>query len=640
MRFNPARRREDKGTGRVLAFFGRFFAIFGIAAFISLFFLLLTLHRAINFEPPPLPQNILLTYKLPPDLYETNQKPSLRGPLLRPPTTLQEIVEAIDLAAYDNRVSGLVIHTGSSSYNLAQIQELRDAVRRFRAQGKPATLYAEGFGGMSAGMGSYYLASVFDEIWVQPMGFVSITGLRSEIPFLKGTLEKFGIAPDFDVRGKYKSAAETLTHTSMSAPHREMMESLLADLSGQIRDGIAENRGMTEDNVRKLIDNAPYSGSEAAASGLIDREEHYDLLIEAAKQAAGDDVRIIDLLGYGFSARVAREEKGMSGFLSQLLRDKAPKSAYRDKTKIALVYASGTIVSSRDATSFAPFAPMGAGNEPMFADRIASAIRSAANDDEIAAIVLRIDSPGGAPGAAEAIRRAVEFARNKEKIVVASMGNVAASGGYWAVVNADHIIAAPATLTGSIGVFAGKIVLDELWKKLDMRWDSISEGRHADMWSTQSHFSGTATERFSAMLDHIYDSFVTLVAEGRGMDKDEVEKIAQGRVWTGRQALDAGLVDSLGGLDAALQKALELAGFAPDEDVPVVHYPPRRSTLELIFKALTEGVSHAPQIISGTNTAMPFIPPEAAQIYHMWQLTQTASQPLLIAPALLFLKDF
>lgn len=638
MQFKPTRRKEDQGFGRVFSFLGRIFAVFGFALFISLCFFLATVHRAVNYAPPPLPDNILLTYKLKPNLYKTSQKPSLRGPLLRPPTTLHEIVDAIDMASTDDRVSGLVIHAGASHYDLAEIQELRDVIHRFRDKGKKAWIYSENFGGMGGGTGSYYLAAAFDEIWLQPLGVVSITGISSETPFLKGVMEKFGIEASFDHRGKYKSAMESLTRTGMSKPSRQMMTELLGDLAAQITEGIAADRGLKPETVRQLIDTAPHLGTEAAENKLIDKLEHYDVLLETAKEEAGKriekdpneteeeeaEVKSIDLLGYGFSAKVEEDEEGMVGFLSQLIRKKAPVTAHEGKDKIALIYASGAIVPSKDGGGASPMS----GGEPMFADRISSSIRSAAQDDDIAAIVLRMDSPGGSPTAAEAIRRAVVYAREKDKKVIVSMGAAAASGGYWAVVNADHIVAAPATLTGSIGVFAGKMVLEDLWKKLGITWESVNIGKNADMWSSQSQFSATARKRFNALLDHIYDTFVSLVAEGRGMTKEEVEKVAQGRVWTGKQALDAGLVDSLGGLEEALQKAKDMAGFKPEEAVPVVQYPPRRSTLELLFELFTESaVSGVPPI----STALQ-LPDGAAELLQIWTLSRSQTEPLVISP--------
>lgn len=649
MQFRPTRRKEDRGFGRVFSFLGRIFAVFGVAIFISLCFLLVTLHRAVNYAPPPLPDNIVLTYKLKPALYKTGEKPSLRGPLLRPPTTLHEIVDAIDMAADDSRVTALVIHAGASRYDLAEIQELRDAVHRFRAKDKKTYLYSESFGGMGGGTGAYYLAAAFDEIWLQPLGTVSITGIGSEMPFLKGVMDKFGVEAAFDSRGKYKNAMESLTRTGMSKASRDMMTELLGDLAAQITAGIAADRGLTPEEVKKLIDTAPHLGAEAVEKKLVDRLDHYDVLLEEVKKTAArtedddddedaeekdedgeedaeeDAARTIDLLGYGFSAKVEAEDEGMVGFLSQLIRKNPPVTAHAGKDKIALIYAAGAIVPSKDGGGASPLSD----GEPMFADRIAASIRGAAQNNSVAAIVLRMDSPGGSPVAAEAIRRAVVYAREKDKKVIISMGSAAASGGYWAVANADHIVASPATLTGSIGVFAGKIVLEDLWKKLGVSWESINTGKNADMWSAQSHFSPTARKRFEALLDHIYNSFVGIVAEGRGMTTDEVEKIAQGRVWSGKQALDAGLVDSLGGLAEALQKAKELAGFKPEEAVPVIQYPPRRSTLELLFELFTESaVSGVPPI----STTLAQLPAGAAELLQLWTLSQNSSEPLAISP--------
>lgn len=648
MQFKPTRRREDRGFARVFSFLGRIFAVFGFALFISLCLLLVTLNRAVNYAPPPLPDNILLTYKLKPELYKTSQKPSLSGPLLRPPTTLHEIVDAIDMAANDDRVAALLIHAGASHYDLAEIQELRDVIHRFRAKDKKAYIYSEGFGGMGGGTGAYYLAAAFDEIWLQPMGSVSITGISGEVPFLKGVMEKFGVEAALDHRGKYKNAVESLTRKGMSKPSREMMTELLGDLAAQIIAGISADRGLTEEEVKKLIDTAPHLGAEAVENKLIDKLEHYDILLEAVKQAvqeedntdaektaeentkatatekAEKDVKTIDLLGYGFSAKVQDDDEGMVGFLSQLIRKKPPVTAHEGKDKIALIYAAGAIVPSKDGGGASPLS----GGEPMFADKISAHIRSAAKNDSIAAIVLRMDSPGGSPGAAEAIRRAVVYAREKDKKVIVSMGAAAASGGYWAVVNADHIVATPATLTGSIGVFAGKMVLEDMWKKLGVTWESVNIGENAGMWSAQSHFSPSARKRFDALLDHIYNSFVALVAEGRGMTVEEVENVAQGRVWTGKQALENGLVDSLGGLEEALQKAKEIAGFAPEDVLPVVQYPPRRSTLELLFKLFTESaVSGVPPI--STNIQLP---DGAAELLHLWALSQSSNEPLAISP--------
>lgn len=628
MKFQPSRRKEDRGFRRILSFFGRFFTVLGIAAFISCSFAAVTLINAMNYSPPPLPQNILLSYQLKSDLFETASKPSLSSALLRPPTTLHEVAEALELASTDPRVSGLIIDIKSSDYSLAQIQELRDAIHRFREKGKFTMVYSDSFGGLSGGVGTYYLASAFEEIWMQPMGMLSVNGIRNETPFIKGIADKFGIYADFHHRGKYKSAVESLTRTDMSPEHKEMMTSLINDLAGQVIDGIASDRAMPRETVDALIDRSPYSGDEALAEKLITSLDYYDVFLEAAREKAGQDktdkAEIIDLLGYGFGAKVEEEDTGMSGFFAQLFHKKSPASLQEGKKKVALVYASGAIVPHKKSSSAAsPFSALG--GSTIFADKTAKAIRSAANADDISSIVFRIDSPGGSPTAAETLRRAVVYAKENGKKVVVSMGSTAASGGYWAVVDADYIYAEPATLTGSIGVFAGKVVLKDLWEKIGLSWDSVSYGKNSDMWSTNSKFPPAAQERFDAMLDHVYSNFINRVATGRNMSKDAVEKIAQGRVWTGRQAKENGLIDDLGSIEDAILKAKAMAGLTPEHDVPLVHYPPRKSTLELMIKLFTEGMAYSPSFST-------HIPQELTQVYHVFALSQMLDNPLVISP--------
>ncbi len=625
MKYKPSRRNEDRGYGRILTFFVRFFTVLGVAAFISAGLTSITLIRMMNYQPPALPDNILLVYKLKSNLFETTKKFSFKGPLMRPPTTLHEIAEAMDIAKKDPRVKGLALDIESSNYNLAQIQELRDAVHRFREYGKFAMVFADDIGGLSGGMKTYYLSSAFDEIWMQPMGMVGITGMHSETPFLSGLMETLGVTANFDHRGKYKSAMESITRTSMSLPHKEMMTSIIDDLSSQIISGVAEGRGLKPEHVKELINGAPYMGQESLDNKLIDKLDYYDNFIASAKEKSGEDIETIDLLGYGFGVKTENTEDGMVGFFTQLWHKKDTETAREGKGKVALIYGSGMIVPHKKSSSslVAPIAGMG--EKTLFADKISSAFNAAAKNDDVSVIVFRIDSPGGSPGAAETLRHAVVSAQEKGKKVVVSMGGTAASGGYWAVVNADHIIAEPGTLTGSIGVFAGKVVLDKLWKKLGVKWEAITLGDNADMWSMNSVFSETSNERFEAMLDNIYDNFIKIVAEGREMTLEEVEKVAQGRVWTGKQAKEIGLVDSLGGIEMALAYARELSGFEKEDDVPLVYYPAKKSTLELMIQLLTEGSASISPI--SVN-----IPTELQGIYNLWTLSKLSQEFIVISP--------
>lgn len=608
MQYQPRRRREDQGPRRFAGFFHRIFFVIGVAATISVFFLFLTLSRMMNYTPPALPEKILLTYTFKAGVSETAGKPSLSQPLLRPAATLQEIVEALRAAAKDDRVKGFAARLEDADFSLAQVQELRDALAAFRKAGKFAWIYSDSFGGFSSGMGDYYLASAFENVWMQPVGVVAVNGMAMEVPFVKGVLDKVGVTADFAHKGAYKATPESLTETGMSPEHRAMVEGLLSDLSAQVVSGMSADRGLTEADMRATIDMAPLSDTAALQRRLIDRIGYHDEMIEEAKAKAGleKDADSTDLLGYALVSGAHDIGKGMPGFVSKLVRKDAPPSAHKDKAKIALIYGVGDIVP------YGGKSQAGIGESGMSADKIVAAFRSAQKDEDVAAIVFRVDSPGGAPSAAETIRRAIVQARAKGKPVVVSMGGSAASGGYWVATGADRIVAQPATLTGSIGVFGGKFVLAGLWDKLDVKWEGAAVGKSARMWSSNAPFTPEEKARFDAMLGNIYDAFIARVMEGRNMSRERALSVAEGRVWTGKQAKDLGLVDVLGGLDTAVAEARTLAGLDAAQEVPVVRFPPRKSTLELFISLATEGSLFRPSIEIGADTLQSLFHAEAA----------------------------
>ncbi len=621
----PQRRREDKMPGRIFTFFYRMFFMIGIAACISFAFLLITLSRLTSFTPPDLPDNMYLSYTFKSDLAEMVTKPSIMQPLLRPAATLHDVVSALDLAAKDKRVKGFTAKIEDINFSIAQMQELRDAVLRFRKSGKFAYIYSDGIGGFSSGMGDYYLASAFDQIWVQPVGVVALGGVSAETPFVKGVLDHVGVTAQFAHRGKYKSAPESLTETGMTAPHRDMMESIINDLSEQMLAGMAESRGMDRAEMQKLADGGLYGDKEALALRLIDRIGYYDEMlasigsddmaapendkvenVEGATEdavpaqkpdgkladvvVAKDKPEAIGLLGYSFVNETQSIDRGVSGFVFKLMRKEAPPTAHRDKSKIGLIFASGEIIP------FRPRAQAAFGSASMEANKVVEAFAEAIDDPDVAAIVFRIDTPGGSPSAAESIRRAIKKAQEKGKPVVISMSSYAASGGYWLAAPADKIVAQPGTLTGSIGVFGGKFVLAGLWDKIGVNWETVSAGKNAGMWSSNRAFTAEELARFDAMLGYVYDAFLERVMEGRHMTREQAEAVAQGRVYTGRQAKDVGLVDELGGLDRAVAVARELAKLPADLDVPLKRFPPRKSTLEMFISLATEGALFNPDI--------------------------------------------
>jgi protease-4 len=566
MTYIPQRRIDDSFWGSVKTFFRRFFITIGVGVTISFFFMILTIASIAHRASPSMPDNMILTYTFKTGLAELVSKPALGQPLFRPATTFHGIIDRLTAAAKDDHVKGLVAKLQDIDMAPAQIQELREALQKFRAAGKFTYIYADDFGGFSSGMGDYYLASSFGQLWLQPVGSVALNGVAAEVPFFKGIMDKIGVEAQFNHKGKYKSAPESLTLTGMSGPHREMMESIVNDLADQIIAGIAADRKLTVENLRQLIDGAPYGDNEALKLNLVDKIGYYDQMLEEAKQKAGKEAETVALTDYSSESKMQHKKSKEAG-----------------KSKIALIIGSGDIIPHASQTH------AGLSGGDMAADKITAAFEDAQKDKHVAAVVFRVDSPGGSPGAAESIRHAVMEMQKAGKPVIVSMGGYAASGGYWVATSADKIVAEPATITGSIGVFGGKFVFTQLWEKLGINWDSVAVGDHARMWSSNTPFTDAEMERFEFLLDKIYDAFVTRVMAGRKMTREQVLAVAEGRVWTGRQAKEKGLVDELGGLDKAIALAKVAAKLKPDEDIPVERFPSQKSPLEMLLEMADDG---------------------------------------------------
>jgi protease-4 len=506
---------------------------------------------------PRLPERIVLAVDL---RHEFPDGPD-ENPLLRVfhggGPSLKDLLDAVAAAAVDPRVKGLFAHVGGGDFGLAHTQELRDAIAAFRAKGKFAIAFADSFGEFGPGTRPYYLATAFDRIWLQPMGSVGLIGLYSEVPFLRGTLDLLGIVPQFDRREAFKTAVNSLTEKNFTAAHREEVEALIASLGGQIVAGIATGRKLAPEVVRAAIDRGPLLDTEALASRLVDRLGYRDEAAAAARQLAGGGARLVPLATY--------------------LEAGGPPAA---GPRIALIYGSGLIVRGGDATN--PLS--GAGAAP--ADRIARAFAAAARDPLVRAILFRVDSPGGSVVASETIWRAVVRAQQGGKPVVVSMGEVAGSGGYYIAAAADKIVAEPATLTGSIGVLAGKLVVAGFLKKLGAAVDSAQQGADAGMFSAVSEFSPAGHARLEAFLDADYQGFKNHVAAGRHMSADAVEAIAKGRVWTGEQAKARGLVDALGGYETALALVRAAARIPIGAPINLAVYPPPQGPVEFVFDRL------------------------------------------------------
>jgi protease-4 len=458
---------------------------------------------------------------------------------------LSDVLAGLKRGRDDARVRALVVRLGGNPLGLGMVQELRQAVVRFRSAGKLTVAFAETFGEFGNGSVPYYLASAFERVYLQPSGDVGLTGVAVEQRFVKKTLDKLGVGYELGQRHEYKTAANTFTHDHMTEPHRESMERIVESVVEQIVAGIAEGRRLDPDKVRELIDRGPFLGAEAVDAGLVDRLAYRDEVYEEVKKAAGDEAHLLYVSRYARSAAVR----------------KLPKPT---ADAIALVHGSGQIKTGRSGRS-----PLGGGGA-MGSDTISAALRAARRDDHVKAVVFRVDSPGGSYVASDTIWREVVLTR-KVKPVIVSMGDLAASGGYFVSMGADAIIAQPGTLTGSIGVFGGKPVLAQLLEKIGIDSEMVAEGANAGMFSTTRGFSPEQWERVNAWLDRIYDDFVGKVAASRDLTRDRAHELARGRVWTGADARERGLVDELGGLEDALAVARQRTGL-PD-DAPVRSYP-------------------------------------------------------------------
>ena len=478
---------------------------------------------------------------------------------------LREAVAAIHRAAEDPRVAGLIARVELSAAAPGPVQELRAAISAF-SDVKPTVAWAETYPGTL----SYYLASAFREVWMQPSGTVGLIGFATNAMFLRDALDKAGIEAQFVARGEYKSVANRFTQNSYTDPHREADTRLIESLQSQVWQAVAESRHLELSEVDALAEKAPLLRDDAVSGRLVDRIGFRD-------QAYA---RIAELVGAPNnspgSSDADSEDAPPRLYLSRYAKASAPRPTppmpsvpgRRAKPTIAVVTLDGMIVSGRGGPQVLPF-----GNSSAGADTISAALREAAADDSVSAVVLRVESRGGSASASETIWREVNRVRDAGKPVVASMGAVAASGGYLVSMSADAIVANAATITGSIGVVTGKLVARELKERLGVSSESVRTNANADAWSIDHPFTDAQREHIEATTDLFYTDFIENVAIGRKMTVEAVDAVARGRVWTGADALEHGLVDELGGLRTAISRAKVLAGLDPDDDVRLVNYP-------------------------------------------------------------------
>lgn len=476
--------------------------------------------------------------------------------------TVRAVVDNLRKAKTDDRISGVFLKlTGLSSPFWAKVQEIRDAIVDFKTSGKPIYAYLE-YGGDR----DYYLATAADRVFLMPSSPLDFAGVATYEVFLRGALDKAGVYPDLHHIGDYKTASNTFTEKAFTAAHREMDASLNRDLLAQIVKGVAEGRSRPEAEVRALVDQGPFLPAAALQAGLIDEIAYEDEALAKLRAAKGDAAKnTIEGARY---ARVPLSALGLN-----------------QGARLAVIYATGAIVSG------------GSGYDPLNgaslgSDTLIEAIRAAGRDTGIRAIILRIDSPGGSAAASDAIwRELMLIRRDKPNLpIVASMGDLAASGGYYIAMPAQSIVAQPSTLTGSIGIFGGKFVTGGLYEKLGANIESDSIGTHAEMNSPARPYNAAESAKVDEQLRAFYDDFLRKVAESRQSTPERIDQLARGRVWTGQQAKANGLVDDLGGLDRAIAVAKERAGLKPGDDVELVTFPTPKTFYEMLAETLSGDV--------------------------------------------------
>lgn len=555
--------------------------ILGVFAAVALF--LIFIISSIPEEAPPLSRDSFLELTISGEIPERTVDDPLEELLGAPSNSIQTMIHVIRKAKIDDKIRGIILQPELSDLGFGKTEEIRDALEDFKASGKPVYAFIE-----FASDKEYYLASVADSIFGVSTGILVANGLVSQPVFLKNTLAKLGIEFEAVAIGKYKNAPDMFTREEMSDAEREVINSILDDIYPRYISNLAAARRMDESRMYELIDQGFFTLDKAKEAGLVDTLIYYSEFKEFLKQKYGARLRFVSLKRY---RKIPMSKLGVKA-----------------KQKIAVIYGVGTIVS---------------GGEDQFgidglitSQGMANSIRTVAEDNSIKAIILRIDSPGGSGTASDIIYQEVVKAAQKKPLIV-SVSDMAASGGYYISMAADSIIAHPSSIVGSIGIFFMKGILAGLYDKIGMNVEEITRGRNANMFSETQRLSDEQRALLGEYLMNFYRDFVSKVAAGRGMSYEEVDSLAQGRVWTGRQALENGLVDKLGDYYAAIDMAKHMAGIPAADYVRLVIYPKQKTLLERVLSGaiVAEAVNpiklykKMPAILENLIMALPYFRP-------------------------------
>jgi protease-4 len=480
--------------------------------------------------------------------------------------TIEDIVFGLEAAASDDRVKGVMLKVGRGPLDMAEAQEIRDAVAAFRASKKPVQAFAESFGEGGDGTVHYYVAASADKIFLQPSGDMALMGFILEQPFMRGALDWLGVQARVSKRKEFKGAPDLFTETSMPAPLRQNLQRLTDSWLAQVIDGVAADRKKDAAKVKDWIDHSPWSAADAKKEGMVDELAYWDQAEEVTYGVAGEDASV-----------------NIADYASQIPEPPGVPPRF------AIIRGNGPVIlGDSESNPFGNATSLGS-------DTIVKAF-SDAIDDRVRAIIFRIDSPGGSYVAADAIWREVARAREHGIPVITSFGSEAASGGYFIAAPATKIVAQPGTITGSIGVFGGKPVLTQLWNKLDIHFEGVQAGAAADTDSINRDYSPEAWTKLEKRLDEVYADFTGKVASGRNLKPEKAEEAAKGQVWTGADAKERGLVDELGGLTIAINLGKEEAKLAQETRVSLVTYPPAHERWQSLFSEFMSSGASAPAL--------------------------------------------
>ncbi len=483
-------------------------------------------------------------------------------------TNLAELIRRLDAAADDKKVDAVLLKMRNPSLGRGKINEIRAAIDRVQAKGKRVVAEMD-----SAVTGDYLVAATCDEIVMPESGFVEIAGVRAELTYFKGLFDKLGVEADFLQMGDFKGASEPFTREGMSPEFRKQFGSVIDDFYGDMISTIARDRKLEEAKVKEIIDQGLFMAKDAKAAGLIDRIAYADQLEDALEEQLKVDELVYEK-NYGKDA-IDTDFSGITGMMkliNLMMGIKSAKTASSGK-KIAVVYAVGPIMTGSSTTSLFGEATVGS-------DTIVKALREAADDKAVAAIVLRVDSPGGSAVASDLIWRQIQ---QIEKPVYASMGDTAASGGYYISMGCDKIYAEPGTLTGSIGVVSGKLATKKAFDKIGVNTEVIARGKNSGLFSMDEKFTDSEREVMMKLMTDVYGQFTSKAAAGRKMEVDKLKELAQGKLWSGRQAKENGLVDEVGTLRDALKAAKLAAGLKEDDKAEILTLPKPRGLFDELF---------------------------------------------------------